>query len=472
MSNRRKSFLIWGATIFLALILLPALTLFSYQKAYAGKIYKNVHFADVDLSGRTKTQAQYLVQSKLRGFTGKDLALSANGKEVKVKLEDTGISFDPAKIIESSYSIGRNNSFISNLTTSTKTIFNDQKISATPYLDQTKYNQFLQIAIGQLNIAPEDAAISIDNGNVKLNNSSNGSNVITDNLADEIISLSGNASDSKIELATLDVPPKVKNADFQTATDEANALLSKKITFAYTDKSYSPSRVAIGAWIEFYSDQNVYHARLNDSNVKAYFNLIAKNFEVTKKDTRVDASGAVLSAGVQGVYLNKDKTLADLKAGLPSPVITIAMTVTTTDPGTVTVLPDNGNAVAGRFPGKYIDVDLKTQTLCRFDGATAIDCFPVSTGKPSTPTPTGTFSIFLKDPKSWSHASSLWMPWYEEWGDGGYGIHELPVWPNGYQEGADHLGTPVSHGCIRLGVGPAETVYNWTDIGTPVFIHN
>ena len=248
-------------------------------------------------------------------------------------------------------------------------------------------------------------------------------------------------------------------------------ILSKKITFAYTDKSYQPSRAAIGAWIEFYSDQNVTHARLNDSNVKAYLNLIAKNFEVTKKDTHVDANGAVISAGVAGVYLNKDKTLADLKAGLANPAISIAMTVTTTDPATVTDLPDNGSAVAGRFPSKYIDVDLSTQKLCRFDGTTAIDCFTVSTGKPSTPTPTGTFAIFLKDPKSWSHASSLWMPWYEEWGDGGYGIHELPIWPSGYQEGADHLGVPVSHGCIRLGVGPAETVYNWTEIGTPVYIH-
>jgi lipoprotein-anchoring transpeptidase ErfK/SrfK len=29
----------------------------------------------------------------------------------------------------------------------------------------------------------------------------------------------------------------------------------------------------------------------------------------------------------------------------------------------------------------------------------------------------------------------------------------------------------VSHGCIRLGIGPAETLYNWTEVGTPVYIY-
>ena len=53
----------------------------------------------------------------------------------------------------------------------------------------------------------------------------------------------------------------------------------------------------------------------------------------------------------------------------------------------------------------------------------------------------------------------------------GHGIHELPEWPNGAKEGEGHLGTPVSYGCIRLGVGDAEFAYNWADIGTPVYIH-
>jgi lipoprotein-anchoring transpeptidase ErfK/SrfK len=52
-----------------------------------------------------------------------------------------------------------------------------------------------------------------------------------------------------------------------------------------------------------------------------------------------------------------------------------------------------------------------------------------------------------------------------------YGIHELPEWPDGTKEGESHLGTPVSHGCVRLGRGDAQAVYDWVEVGTPVFIH-
>lgn len=54
---------------------------------------------------------------------------------------------------------------------------------------------------------------------------------------------------------------------------------------------------------------------------------------------------------------------------------------------------------------------------------------------------------------------------------GGYFIHELPYWPGGYREGEDHLGQRVSHGCVRLGVGVAEDVYKFADVGTPVIVH-
>jgi lipoprotein-anchoring transpeptidase ErfK/SrfK len=63
------------------------------------------------------------------------------------------------------------------------------------------------------------------------------------------------------------------------------------------------------------------------------------------------------------------------------------------------------------------------------------------------------------------------MPFSMFFTGSGHAIHELPM-INGYREGDWHLGIPVSHGCVRLGVGPAAYMYNWTPVGTPVIIHN
>ncbi|MDD5071485.1 MAG: L,D-transpeptidase family protein [Patescibacteria group bacterium] len=119
---------------------------------------------------------------------------------------------------------------------------------------------------------------------------------------------------------------------------------------------------------------------------------------------------------------------------------------------------------------KRIEINTGVQTLSYFLGGVRMGTFSVSTGKASMPTPKGHFTIYNKFPKAWS-SYGLWMPYWLGMQYGKFGIHELPVWPSGYKEGEDHLGTPVSHGCIRLGVGPAKFIYDWTPVGTPVYIY-
>jgi hypothetical protein len=119
---------------------------------------------------------------------------------------------------------------------------------------------------------------------------------------------------------------------------------------------------------------------------------------------------------------------------------------------------------------RRIVIDLKKQQLSYEVGPQVILTFPVSTGKAGDRTPKGTFAVESKSLKAWSAAHGLWMPYWLNFYKGKYGIHELPIWPSGYQETAAHLGTPVSHGCVRLGIGPAKQIYDLAEVGTPVLI--
>jgi len=121
--------------------------------------------------------------------------------------------------------------------------------------------------------------------------------------------------------------------------------------------------------------------------------------------------------------------------------------------------------------GKYIDINLAKQQLSIFENSERLGTYKVSTGKRGMATPTGTFKVMAKRGRAWSKKYNLYMPYFMQFTGQGHGIHELPEWKNGYKEGAAHLGTPVSHGCVRLGVGPAAKIYGWSDVGTPVVIH-
>ncbi|NTV55000.1 MAG: L,D-transpeptidase family protein [Candidatus Moranbacteria bacterium] len=126
---------------------------------------------------------------------------------------------------------------------------------------------------------------------------------------------------------------------------------------------------------------------------------------------------------------------------------------------------------ASKPAGKYIDINLESQVMILFQDGLALDAYPISSGKRGMETPKGEFAVRNKAARPWSKAYGLYMPnWMALVPDGKFGIHELPEWPGGYKEGANHLGVPVSHGCVRLGVGPAKRVFDWAEIGTPVII--
>jgi len=127
---------------------------------------------------------------------------------------------------------------------------------------------------------------------------------------------------------------------------------------------------------------------------------------------------------------------------------------------------------AKKLTGKYIDINLASQVMTIFENGEALDTYMVSSGKRGMETPKGEFTIHNKADRPWSKKYGLYMPnWMSFVPSGLFGIHELPEWPGGYKEGVSHLGTPVSHGCVRLGTGPAKRVFEWAEIGTPVVIY-
>ena len=120
--------------------------------------------------------------------------------------------------------------------------------------------------------------------------------------------------------------------------------------------------------------------------------------------------------------------------------------------------------------GQLMEVSITDQRLRYYDDGFQIASVMVSTGKPSTPTPIGEFKIENKYRRPYSRLAKLYMPYWMAYKIPAWGFHELPEWPNGAKEGADHLGKRVSGGCIRLPVGAAEALWNWADIGTQVKI--
>lgn len=127
---------------------------------------------------------------------------------------------------------------------------------------------------------------------------------------------------------------------------------------------------------------------------------------------------------------------------------------------------------------KRIEVDLTTQRLWAWDGATLALSATISSGIPKWRTLTGVFQVLEHVDEAYNKLARVRMPnWLSIYdiGEPGEsltnGIHALPVLGGGRRLWAGHLGTPVSFGCVVLGIEDSDFIYRWAELGTPVLIY-
>ena len=111
-----------------------------------------------------------------------------------------------------------------------------------------------------------------------------------------------------------------------------------------------------------------------------------------------------------------------------------------------------------RYPrhGHHVEADLSKQVVVLIDGGKVQRIYHMSSGKPSTPTVLGSFHVYRKSPGTNSHGmvhSSYFI--------GGYAIH-------GY---ADVPPYAASHGCLRVPIPNAWSIYTWVRMGDIVDVY-
>jgi hypothetical protein len=128
------------------------------------------------------------------------------------------------------------------------------------------------------------------------------------------------------------------------------------------------------------------------------------------------------------------------------------------DGRTISFLLNGRGQFKVRYPhdGHHAEGNLGSQLLALVDGARVYRIYPISSGKPSTPTILGRFRVYSRVPG--------YLPdgmYFSNFFIGGYAIH-------GYDPAPDY---PASHGCMRLPIVDAISVYNWLGYGDGVDVY-
>ena len=112
---------------------------------------------------------------------------------------------------------------------------------------------------------------------------------------------------------------------------------------------------------------------------------------------------------------------------------------------------------AGSGAGSRIEVHVGRGVALLVRSSRVVRALHVSAGASSTPTPLGRFRVFRKERESWSVPFGVWLPWasYFSGGVAFHGYGDVPAYP-------------ASHGCVRVPLSDAHTVYAFARLGVAV----
>ena len=107
-----------------------------------------------------------------------------------------------------------------------------------------------------------------------------------------------------------------------------------------------------------------------------------------------------------------------------------------------------------RRPGKHVEFDWSRQVLVLAERGRPYRVYHTSSGAPATPTVFGTYRFYLRTPgtnaKGMVHSSFFIR---------GYAIHGYASVPN----------YPASHGCLRVPIPNAASIFDWIDLGDTIY---
>lgn len=407
------------------------------------------------------------------------LTVNFGETHAKLSLDDLGVTVDKESLANQALHIGKSNPLA--------LLFGKQKLSLSNKVDHERVRQVIHKHFPKLITTPTEPRINYNKDTNKfiITNGLIGKSVDFDKLFSAIDDMLFKLQSSSFELATVNNRPTISNEQANQVANQANRTINQHITISHDGKPiWTIDPWTIAEWIKF--DTVPLESNHKPKNSTTFTNSYKMILDKTAIDNFVNGSLAnainkapvhqrdmvnesndvlmKLRPGQNGIRANNTayvsqmiyRHLGELRSG------SIALT-SQIDPFKY------DNIVAKQ--GKWIDYNLSNYTVTLHQNHDAVWATNyTSHGKPSTPTLTGMFSVVRKvfnqcmpNPPSPQPLCNIHYATF--WEASGYAFHEA------YWLGPHNVHSRISHGCINMRLGDAKYIYDWSLIGTPVFVH-
>ncbi len=438
------------------------------QAWYNGRMMPGVTVAGHDLSGLTTAEARLVIQKDVAAYRTK---LNIAGESYVLSAPELGVTFDVETTLTSAYNTGRDGWLLPPP--------HQEPLGLSYRLNRAQLNDFATEVAAKIGTPPVDATVVLSGAKLSTVDEKSGWSI--DRAGLERLIEDDVHSPGKVLIT---VKPHERVADIQAKAlaptiAETRQLMATPIVLSYNDLTFTPTAAQIGQWISFVKQPDGLAYKLvpqvDTAKLKNYVQNLANKLDVSpvnKKVTVENGVSKVQTEGADGTAIDQDPVTAAI-AGAVTHQSPLTFTITSHPVAFRTI----STTLVSLDLGRYVEVNLSKQHLWVWQDHNVIYDSPVTSGATGAGlgTVTGLFSIYYKTTNThlvgyqygynYDVPVKYWMPFYS-----GYGLHDA-VWRHGNFGGQDYY-YGGSHGCVNLPDAAAEFIYNWSTIGTPVWVHN
>ena len=476
-TKRSRGLRIAGVAMFSTILAFVAVNTI-LAASLTGVVYPGVSIAGHNVGLKTRAQAT----TELKRYSDQHtLTIQLADKSYVMKSNELGATRDVSATVDSAYSVGRSTPWpVFGVVASLR----DGRASYAYNLDTKKLDVFVSKVLADIGRPPVNAHVEVVDGKVVAVADQDGVSIDQAQLGHTLQQALAEGQDKSVALNPATVKADIQLSATEPVIAKANQLIASDLSLSYEGNLYRPSTSTIASWLVFPEKPNqkgvaALQVDIDEAKLRGYIQSVANEVNVAPTNKKVTIKNGVSATdqeGKDGLAINQDEAVkAFLDAlhrhGSANVALTTSPVAFKTEYNRITTL----DGVA-----RYIEINLSVQHLWVYQDSQVIYESPITSGaagvNPKFATVTGLFSIYGKSRNThlignqygadynYDVLVDYWMPFY-----GGFGLHDAWRWRSSYG-GPDYYYNG-SHGCVNLPLETAAFIYNWAEIGTPVWVH-
>ena len=404
----------------------------------------NIKAGKIDLSGKTLNTGLEMLNSSINS----PVYLNLESQSRTVTLKDIGISYEENELLKATKTCRFRKPLFFCQNTSNEPIRQEEFI----VVDNTLLSSYLDKLEKEFEFIAKNTSISFQDYSFIA--PSNSATISLDKevfINKESLSRIIDTKDIKIKLNLITKDDINKQ---ETATDNLIEKVTNPLLIKYGRNPIYIPKNTLKSFITTKEENNLIKGYILEEKVKEYLDSIKEKY--AKEDVQIFEKESIRAVQTALLFRTTDYKVNN-----------------------AVILPIEGRSKTnGELHDAYLEVIKSQQRLYKFENGELVKTYIISTGL-TWETPPGEYEVLGKQKMTISYFGNWYMPNYLPIGliNGQYrfGFHAIPyhmdAYGNIYSRDENTMGSPATGGCIQLTYDDSLELFEWAQVGTPVYIY-